>query len=743
MSAINGHRRSVDERQRAYAEKALVEECGRVIDAAPNTSNATLNRAAFSLGQLSGAGLIDRRAVEARLLEAAAIRCDDMTEARRTIKSGLDGGEMHPRETNSGGGKRPSGKTRRSTSNSNNDKALAIWNAAQPIAGTLGESYLASRGLIANAFESLRFSPSVKFQSEGVHPAIISAVTVPATGAFLALQRTALNSSGDGKASIAQAKLSLGPTKGGAVVFGDLNAGEYILEGEGIETVLSACQASGCPGIATLSAVTLGKPLLPPGRTVVILADLGSEAAAKAGAQRRYEEGREVRIALPFAGRGKDFNDTLCQLGQDAVASAVSRAELYQPDPPAPSVVSRRLSEVEPKPVAWLWKPRFALGKLSLIAGQPGRGKSQLSLYMAAMVSRGNQWPDGGTCESGSVILISCEDDLADTIVPRLQALDADLDKIHTLDAVFDEKSGERCFGLRRDVPRLLETTGRFGDVKLVIIDPVTAYLDGIDSHKNADVRSALLPLQKFAEASGAAVLLISHFNKGSPDGGAMSRVSGSGAFVAVCRSAWLVELDPADTTGATRILAPMKNNIGDDKSGFAFTLESTALDKGLEASRVRFLPGVRHVFADELVRPQASVPSTPSAVDEAADFLKEYLVDGPILQTKVLTAAIAAGHKKRTVERAKAELGIRSEKSSQGRSLWRLPENLQDNLFEELDGQQCQARQVRHEIRTSEIGGLAQASKSASMIRGIQTPPCENLGDVGDLGGVGSEASR
>lgn len=102
----------------------------------------------------------------------------------------------------------------------------------------------------------------------------------------------------------------------------------------------------------------------------------------------------------------------------------------------------------------------------------------------------------------------------------------------------------------------------------MVIIDPISAYLDGVDSHKTTDVRGALVPLQVTADQLGAAVLMVSHFNKGTPDSTAMSRVAGSGAFVAVCRSAWLVERNPQDATGNRHVhQRRMKNNIGDDKT--------------------------------------------------------------------------------------------------------------------------------------------------------------------------------
>ena len=121
--------------------------------------------------------------------------------------------------------------------------------------------------------------------------------------------------------------------------------------------------------------------------------------------------------------------------------------------------------------------------------------------------------------------------------------------------------------------------------------NPVAAYLGGLDSHKTSDVRSGLAPLQQLAAETGAAVVLISHLNKGSADGNAMARVAGSGAFVAACRSAWLVEADPQDESRKRRILTPLKNNSGDDQTGFAFQIKSVQLPDGLESSCIVFEP--------------------------------------------------------------------------------------------------------------------------------------------------------
>jgi hypothetical protein len=267
---------------------------------------------------------------------------------------------------------------------------------------------------------------------------------------------------------------------------------------------------------------------------------------------------------------------------------------------------ARCLAGITAQPICWLWPQRFALGKLSLIAGQPGLGKSQLTLAMTAAVTTAGQWPDGTRAPSGSVILVTCEDDAADTIVPRLNAAGADLRRVHLFDwAMARDKGGAvgRChFDVAQHTTALGDLISRVGETRLIIIDPITAYMGGADSHKTGDVRTALMPLQSLVAQTRVAGLLVSHLNKSGSDGSAMNRVVGSGAFVAVSRSAWLVATDPQDSERRRRILTPLKNNIGNDTQGFAFTVEPAYLPDGIATSRVVFEPNPVTVNADDLL---------------------------------------------------------------------------------------------------------------------------------------------
>lgn len=167
------------------------------------------------------------------------------------------------------------------------------------------------------------------------------------------------------------------------------------------------------------------------------------------------------------------------------------------PEPAAPPVVMRAASEITPMGIEWLWEPRLPLGMLATFAGEPKLGKSFVTVVLAAAVSRGAPLPlDGRRRGPGSVILMSAEDDPARTIVPRLKAAGADLARVHVLESVLLDDGREALPSLRTDVERIGEAAARLGDCRLLVIDPVSAYLDGTDDHRNAELRGVLSPLK-------------------------------------------------------------------------------------------------------------------------------------------------------------------------------------------------------------------------------------------------------
>jgi len=208
----------------------------------------------------------------------------------------------------------------------------------------------------------------------------------------------------------------------------------------------------------------------------------------------------------------------------------------------------------------------------------------------------------------------------------------------------------------------------------MLSIDPVTAHLGDIDSHKNADVRALLTPLADLASRFGVAVVGVSHLNKAGGQK-ALLRVSGSLAFVAAARAAYLIASD--DESDGRRLLLPLENNIGPDRTGFSFNIKSVSLGSGIETSCVAWDSKPVTVTADDVLGAETSGGHGKGALEEAKEFLRDVLSRGGIEGTAIYRQADDAGHSKRTIDRAKRELGIRSSKST-FTSPWRwdLPAN-------------------------------------------------------------------
>jgi hypothetical protein len=342
-----------------------------------------------------------------------------------------------------------------------------------------------------------------------------------------------------------------------------------------------------------------------------------------------------------------------------------------------------RLSDVVPREVEWLWPNRIALGKLTVIAGHPGLGKSQTTIYVAAQVTHGRPWPNGeGRAPGGNVVMLSAEDDAADTIRPRLDAAGGDPARVHVIEAIRDDKGGQRGFDLVRDIARLRQVVDDIGEVRLIIIDPISAYLGGkVDSHRNADVRAALAPLQLLAAQCGAAVLAVSHLAKNG-NGAAAVRTIGSVAFSAAARAVFLVvqQEEDAKAQNGRRLFLPAKNNLGPDRgTGLAFVIEKRGM-----GTAVTWESGAVTMTADEALAPKGSGRS--AGVRDAMGFVAETLRDGPVAAAEVMEAAKAAGISPKTLRNACEHLGIRRDKMKGG-WLWRLPGHGQGDLDLEAGG--------------------------------------------------------
>jgi hypothetical protein len=393
-------------------------------------------------------------------------------------------------------------------------------------------------------------------------------------------------------------------------------------------------------------------------------------------------------MSAPSANSG---SDPLAKFGdpQHETSSAEDDTQTAAPGKSgrSPNIIVRRISDIEAKPIRWLWPHRIARGKVSIIAGHPGLGKSQLTAAIAAVVTTGSKWPvDGTPCERGSVILLNAEDDASDTIRPRLEAVGADTSRIEIIEAVslgFSTSGLQetRTFNLKKDLGSLDATLRERSDVALAVIDPMSAYLSGIDTHVDADVRGILAPMAELAARHSVAIVCVKHLNKGSAKSGnreALLRVTGSLGFVAAARAGYIIIRDPDHSD--RRLFLPMKSNNGrDDMPGLAFTIESCFFPGDIETSRIVWAPEPVTITADEAI---AATPTTdssePSELEATAEWLVDLLTDagGELPKADVMKAAEAAGYKQRGVYRAREAAGVSFNQIGFGkgkRSIWRL----------------------------------------------------------------------
>jgi len=284
-----------------------------------------------------------------------------------------------------------------------------------------------------------------------------------------------------------------------------------------------------------------------------------------------------------------------------------------------------RASTVKIKPIKWIWPGILAAGKFVLLAGDPGLGKSQVSLFICSVISNGGQWPVSGEIynEKDNILILSAEDGNNDVIVPRLKAVKADLERIHIIEAVKTEDGKEKTFDLSNDVEKLEKLAMLVDNVKMIIIDPISAYLGKIDSHRNTEVRNALNPVIKFCEEIGACLLCVTHLNKGGGSGNALSRVTGSIAFSAAARASFVITRDPDNPD--RRLMLPLKNNLAKDTHGFAYKIEEKEVS-GIITTCVAWESDKINLSAEEVLTTQGGKAENKLFAEE---FLREELKDG------------------------------------------------------------------------------------------------------------------
>lgn len=459
---------------------------------------------------------------------------------------------------------------------------------------------------------------------------------------------------------------------------------------EGFATGASIHEATGLPvavafngGNLKAVAITIRESF--PGLPLILCADDDHATPGNPGLAKAREAAKAVngQVVVPEFGSDRpswatDFNDMAKLRGKEAVGCAISTVVAKtrsnsQPTVKNPSAQVYKeavelvcATEVNPEPISWLWEGYLAEGKLHILGGAPGTGKTTISMALAAVVSRAGRWPDGTKSPLGNIVIWSGEDNPADTLVPRLELAGADRRRIYFVDAVRKYNSTQ-SFDPARDIEPLKRKIAEIGNVKLLIIDPIVSAIAG-DSHKNAEVRRGLQPLADLAASTGCAVLGITHFSKGTAGRDPLERITGSVAFGAVARVVLVAARGKEENEegNSTRLFLRAKSNIGPDDGGFEYRLMQAELstERGIFSSSTQWGKAVKGRAWDLLeVADTASETGKGSQLAFAKGLLCGLLAEGPMDVKIIESVALKNRCSMVTINRAKRALGIRSKK--------------------------------------------------------------------------------
>ena len=333
-------------------------------------------------------------------------------------------------------------------------------------------------------------------------------------------------------------------------------------------------------------------------------------------------------------------------------------------------------SEIKPVAIKWLWPQWIALGKLTILAGAGGAGKTTMALSLAATLTNGGRWPDDtASTRTGNVIIWSSEDDHADTLLPRLMAAGANLEKVYLIDGRTNSKGEVEHFDPATDLDTLRRAAKQIGGVSLLILDPVVNLIKG-DMHKANDVRRGLQGVVDFAEEMECAVIGISHFSKGGAGTAAADRVIGSQAFSALART---VLVAGKQDDSETRVLARAKSNIGNDQGGCSYFIEvctvETASGDLIETTKTSwgdYIEGsASEILSTIEARPESSGDTDP------VEALKAILQAGKMHSQEANKTMAANGYTTKQTRTAREKLKVvvtRAGFAQELKSYWELP---------------------------------------------------------------------
>ena len=336
---------------------------------------------------------------------------------------------------------------------------------------------------------------------------------------------------------------------------------------------------------------------------------------------------------------------------------------------------------IEEQPITWLWNGFLPAAKLTLLAGAGGTGKSTIAFSFAAIITTGGEWPDGTRCnQPGNVVIWSSEDDPADTIKPRLMAMQADTQRCYNIAPHINEEGVKLPFDPSRDMEKLREQVAQLpGGVSLFIIDPIVSAVTG-DMNKANDVRRSLQAIVDFAAEQNCAVLGITHFAKGTAGKKSDERVIGSQAFAAFAR---MVLVAAKEEDSDRRVFTRAKANNSLDTGGFGYEVQmvqgKARNGKLLETTRILWGEALEGSSRSILAEVEGGEQTDDSAIGRAKQLLSNLLARGPMYAKEVESAATELGVSKMTLRRAREALKIvvEKDKAFHAKSRWSLPFDL------------------------------------------------------------------
>jgi len=394
------------------------------------------------------------------------------------------------------------------------------------------------------------------------------------------------------------------------------------------------------------------------------------------------EHGQRPIIATINSGLGSGMKNPR-QIPEREPASVIQLSPRSDPAQ-APQVVleTKLASSFKQRAIRWLWQDRFALGKLGLIGGMPDKGKGLISCDLFACVTNGHPLPCGeGHAPQGSVLYFTAEDDIEDTVIPRLIAAGVNLERVHIVQMA-RENGKSRTFSMVTDLEALKAKLEEIGDVVLVVIDPMSSYvgIGKVSTISTTDVRGFLKPLTDLAAEKGVSILGIMHFNKKADVADAMLRIADSLAYVAAARHVYVV-LDDTEVEHR-RLFVKAKNNLAPDKKALSYMTGVRKTGTDADTSQEIWAPhtiwGSEYVevTANEAMQAGNGGKRASAELLKAKEFLEDRLAQGAAKQKDILEEAIEHDISEKTLRRAKKELEVKSSKPKgvDTEWMWALP---------------------------------------------------------------------